>query len=236
VSRFLTKLSRDKRSMDATKAQLLAANELFQNLDADAMAEVSSMTDVTTCPAGQVLFGPENTGEVLFFLKKGHIQIYKLNSEGKKLVLHDLKAGSFFGEMFVLGQGMAENYAEATEESLICAMSRADIYGLLRAKPEVALGVIDHLAEHVNRAESRLETLAHEGLEARLAQVLLQECGPEDKVVRGLSQQDLAERVGATRESVTRMLNQMARSDLVKLGRRKVEVLDVDAVRGLAER
>lgn len=234
MSRFLPKLARDKRSLDAAKAKLLAANELFQNLDAAAMAEVSAMTDVSTCPAGQVLFGPENSGEVLFFLKKGHIQIYKLNADGKKLVLHELKAGSFFGEMFVLGQGMAENYAEATEESLICAMSRADVYALLRAKPEVAIGVIDHLAERVKSAESRLETLAHEGLEARVAQVLLQECDSEDMFVRGLSQQDLAERVAATRESVTRMLNQMARNDLVKLGRRKIEVLDVDAVRKLA--
>ncbi len=235
MTRFLPRLPRDKKSLDAAKTRLLAANELFRNLDADAMALVSEMTDVATSPPGQIIFGPENTGEVLFFLKKGHVQIYKLNAEGKKLVLHDLKAGSFFGEMFVLGQGMADNYAETTEESLLCAMSRRDVFTLLHDRPEIALAVINHLAERVNAAEARLETLAHERLDARLAQVLLQECDPEDQVVRGLSQQDLAERVGATRESVTRLLNQMARNDLLKIGRRKITILDPDGVRALQE-
>ncbi len=161
------------------------------------------------------------------------MQIYKLNADGKKLVLHDLKPGSFFGEMFMLGQGMADNFAEATEESLICAMSRADVYALLQVQPEVALRVIDHLAERVRRSESQLETLAHARLDARLALVLLRECDAIDHVVRGLSQQDLAERVGATRESVTRLLNQMARDGMVKIGRRKITVLDPERMRRL---
>ncbi len=235
MSRFLPRVGRDRPSIDAAKTRLLAANELFKDLDADAMAQVAEMTEVTTSPAGQTVFGPENTGEVLFFLKQGRIQIYKLNSDGKKLVLHDLKPGSFFGEMFTLGQGMADNYAESTEDSVICAMSRSDVYALLEARPNVALRVIDHLAERVRRSEAQLETLAHERLDARLALVLLRECDPTDHVVSGLSQQDLAERVGATRESVTRLLNQMARDDIVKIGRRKITLLDPERVRRLVE-
>ena len=190
MSRFLPRMRRDRLSIDAAKTRLLAANELFKDLDADVMAQIDQMTEITTSPAGQVVFGPENTGDVLFFLKQGRIQIYKLNAEGKKLVLHDLKAGSFFGEMFMLGQGMADNYAESTEDSLICAMSRADVYALLQSQPNVALHVIEHLAERVRRTEAQLETLAHERLDARLALVLLRECDASDHVVRGLSQQE----------------------------------------------
>ena len=109
MSRFLPKFGRERLSIAAAKTRLLAANELFADLDGDVMAQVSEMTHMTTCPAGQVVFGPENTGDVLFFLKQGRVQIYKLNADGKKLVLHDLKPGSFFGEMFMLGQGMADN-------------------------------------------------------------------------------------------------------------------------------
>ena len=235
MSRFLPRLGRDRLSIDAAKRRLLAANELFKDLDADVMAQIDAMTEITTSPAGQVVFGPENTGDVLFFLKQGRIQIYKLNADGKKLVLHDLKAGSFFGEMFILGQGMADNYAESTEDSVICAMSRADVYALLESQPAVALRVIDHLAERVRRSESQLETLAHERLDARLALILLRECDPRDRVVRGLSQQDLAERVGATRESVTRLLNQMARDGIVEIGRRKITVLEPGHLRQLVD-
>ena len=206
MSRFLPRVGCDRSSIDAAKTPLLAANELFKDLDADDMARVAEMTEITTSPAGQTVFGPENTGEVRFFLKQGRIQIYNLNADGKKLVLHDLKPGSFFGGMFTLGQGMADNYAESTEDSVICAMSRSDVYALLEARPD-----------------------------ARLALVLLRECDPSDHVVCGLSQQDLAERVGATRESVTRLLNQMARDDIVKIGRRKITLLDPERVRRLVE-
>lgn len=235
MSRFLPRRGRDQRAIDAAKLRLLAANDLFGDLDDETLAQVGQMTNLTTCPPGQVLFGPENRGEVLFFLKKGRVQLYKLNPDGKKLVLHDLKAGSFFGEMSVLGQGMADNYAEATEESLICAMSRADVYTLLESRPQVALRVIDHLAARVNDAEARLESTAHERLDARLAITLLRVCDPADGVVRGLSQQDLADRVGATRESVSRLLNQMARSGLITIGRRQIRVLDPDGVRRLID-
>ncbi len=229
MTRLISRLARDPEAAAAAKTRLLAANELFHDLDAETMSDVSEMTNVTTCRAGQLLFGPENRGEVLFFLKQGQVQIYKLNVEGKKLVLYDLKAGSFFGEMFLLGQGMADNYAEATEDSLICAMSRSDVYALLESRPAIARRVIDHLAERVNLAEAQLETLAHEGLDTRLAIALLRASDADD-VVRGLSQQDLAERVGATRESVTRMLNLMAASGLVALARRKITILDREGV------
>jgi CRP/FNR family transcriptional regulator len=231
-----SRVQRNQEAIDTAKRRLLAANDLLGALDDETMARVSQMADLTTCPAGQILFGPENSGETLFFLKKGRVQLYKLNLNGKKLVLHDLKAGSFFGEMYLLGQGMADNYAETTEESLICALSRVDVEALLESRPEAALRVIDHLARRVDDAEVRLAALAHERLDARLAVVLLRERDSDDGVVRGLSQQDLADRVGATRESVSRLLGRMSRRGLIRIGRRRIGVLDPDGIRRLIDR
>ena len=135
--------------------------------------------------------------------------------------------------MALLGQGMSGNFAEATEDSLICAMSRTDILDLFRRYPDVSLRVVDRLAQRLQEAESRLEVLAYQRLEARLASALLHECDPEDHTVHGLSQQDLAEIVGASRESVTRLLNQMAKNDVVRISRRTIVLLDVDALRAL---
>ncbi len=98
----------------AEKRALLAANELFRDLGDDTLAEVDAMTNLTTCPAGRVLYEPQGGDEVLFLLKKGHVQLYRLNTEGKKLTVGDVKPGSFFGEISVLGQGMSGSFAEAT--------------------------------------------------------------------------------------------------------------------------
>ena len=162
----------------AEKRALLAANELFRDLGDDTLAEVDAMTNLTTCPAGRVLYEPQGGDEVLFLLKKGHVQLYRLNTEGKKLTVGDVKPGSFFGEMSVLGQRMSGSFAEATQDSLVCAMSRADVSRMLRHHPDIADRVIEHLAARLRDAEVRLETLAYQRLEARLASVLLRECDP----------------------------------------------------------
>lgn len=235
MNRLFPRTPRKAELEASAKRTLLAANELFHDLDDDVLAEVEAMTNLSTCPAGQIIFEPEQSGEVLFFLKQGRVQIYRLNADGKKLIVGDAKPGTFFGEMSLLGQGMSGSFAEATRDSLICAMSRADILQLLRMHPDIAERVIGHLAARLGEAEIRLETLAYQRLEARLASVLLRERDPADGTVRGRTQQDLADMVGATRESVTRVLNQMAKQGLVELSRRQIRLLQPDALRRVIE-
>lgn len=217
------------------KRALLAANELFRDLDDAAMAEVEAMTSATTCPAGQRIYEPGQTGEVLFFLKGGKVQLFRLTPDGKRLILDDVKPGQFFGEMSLLGQSTGGGFAEATKDSVICAMSRADIVHLLEHQPDVAQRVIERLASQLQEAQSRLETMAYRRLDARLAWVLLHECEEPELAVRGLTQQDLAEMVGASRESVTRVLTQMVKSGWVEVSRRKIVIRDSEALRAILE-
>ena len=217
------------------KRTLLAANELFRDLEEEVMAEVEAMTNVTTCPAGQRIYEPGETGEVLFFLKGGKVQLFRLTPEGKRLILDDVKPGRFFGEMSLLGQSVRGGFAEATKDSLICAMSRVDVIQLLRNQPDVAQRVVEHLASQLQEAQSRLETMAYQRLDARLAWVLLHECEEPERTLRELTQQDLAEMVGASRESVTRLLTQMSRAGMVEVSRRKIQIRNVDALRAILE-
>ena len=193
------------------------------------------MTSATTCTAGQVLLEPRASSEVLFLLKKGRVQLYRLSAEGKKLIVAEVKPGGVFGEMAVLGQTMGESFAEAAEDSLLCAMSRTDVQRLLHEHPDIALHVVEHLARRLRDAEAQLETLAYDRLEARLAAVLLREVDSRDQCVRGLSQQEIAEMIGSTRESVTRLLNQMARQGLITIQRREIRIVDAAQVRALME-
>ena len=72
-------------------------------------------------------------------------------------------------------------------------------------------------------------------LDARLAWVLLHECEEPERTLRGLTQQDLAEMVGASRESVTRVLTQMSRAGMVEVSRREIQIRNVDALRAILE-
>jgi CRP/FNR family cyclic AMP-dependent transcriptional regulator len=229
--RRLPSLSQPSSSVGRrAKRALLTANELFRDLDDDLMAQVEAMTSVTTCPAWQRIFEPGQTGEVLFFLKSGKVQLFRLPVDGKRLILDDVKPGEFFGEMSLLGQSIAGGLAEATKDSLIYPMSRADVVQMLREQPEIAQLVVEHLAGQLQEAQTRLATMAYQRLDARLASVLLHECEEPDLEVTGLTQQDLAEMVGASRESVTRLLTNMAKSGLVEVSRHKIRILNPAAL------
>jgi CRP/FNR family cyclic AMP-dependent transcriptional regulator len=204
------------------KIGYLSMMELFRDLSPAEMHEIDRATRMQTCTAGRVFYSPNDTGEVLFLLKKGAVQIYRMSSEGRKLVIAHLPPHSFFGEMSCIGQGMYDTFAEATEESLICTMSRNDVENLLLSKPKIALRILEAVGRRVVEAESQLEELAFKGLIPRLASLLLREV--EDNVITGLSHQDIAERLGVYRETVTSALNELKTAGLIEIGRKRIMI------------
>jgi CRP/FNR family transcriptional regulator len=82
----------------------LRQTDLFRDLSGQEMQEIDRMTAMTTCRRGKVFYTPGETGEVLFILKKGRVNAYRITSEGKKLVTATVEAGTVFGEMSLIGQ------------------------------------------------------------------------------------------------------------------------------------
>lgn len=218
------------------KVGYLSKMDLFHDLTKEDMEWLGSVTVMMTTEKGRIIYTPGETGEVLFLLKKGRVQIYRLSSEGKKLVIAVLGEDSFFGEMSLLGQGMYDSFAEALEECTICAMSRFDVEQLLMAKPTVALRVLNVMASRLRDAEEALEGLAFKNVAARAASLLLRLSeGREDGVISGLTHQDMAEMTGTFRETMTQTLNELKNSGLIDIGRMKITVLDREGLRRIAE-
>jgi CRP-like cAMP-binding protein len=219
----------------AGKLALLSETDIFRDLGPEDMAEVERMTAMTTCRRGKVFYTPGETGEVLFVLKRGRVNLFRVNEDGKKLVLATIGAGTVFGEMSLVGQGMHDTFAEAVEECTLCVMSRSDVEHLLVNKPQVALRFLELLAYRLSEVETRLETVAFKSVPARLAAELLHLAGgASDGRLDGISHQDLADAVGSYRETVTRVLNDFRRDGLIELDRLSITVKDADALRDLA--
>ena len=204
------------------KIGYLSMMELFRDFTPDQMEEVVRATKMQTCKPGRIFYTPGETGEVLFILKTGAVQIYRMSHEGRKLVIAKLPPYSFFGEMSCIGQGMYDTFAEATEDSLICTMSRSDVERLLLSKPKVALRILEAVGKRVVEAETQLEEIAFKGLIPRLASLLLREAN--DSEITGLSHQDIAERLGVYRETVTSALNELKTAGLIEIGRKRIVI------------
>lgn len=211
------------------KLGYLSDVDLFRDLSDRDMTELDRMTTITSVPRGRVFYQPEDVGEVLFLVKSGQVQLYRISPEGKKLVIATLGHGTLFGEMALLGQQMHNAFAEALDDCLILVMSRADLERLILNKPVVGLRMLEITGRRLNDAEARLEDMAFKGIPARLASLLLRLAAERDsRDILGLTHQDLAETIGTYRETATQVLNDMKAQGLIEIGRKRITIKDPD--------
>lgn len=223
-------------SQPAEKMRYLSELSVFQDLSPREMQELNRITTMSTVPRGRVFYRPEEPGEVLFILKEGRVQLYRISPEGKKLVITTLGPHTLFGEMALLGAKMHNTFAEAIEDCLICVMSRADLERLILSKPQVALRILEITGKRLVEVEDRLRNMAFKGIPARLASLLLrlaEEQGSND--ITGLTHQDLAESVGTYRETATQVLNDLKSMGYIDIGRKRIRILDPEGLATIAE-
>lgn len=216
-----------------SKVAYLSDTDIFRDLSSQELEELDRLTAMSTCRRGKVFYSPTETGEVLFILKRGRVNLYRINADGKKLVTATIGPGTVFGEMSLVGQGMHDTFAEAAEDCTLCVMSRSDIEHLLLSKPRVALRFMELMARRLRDVEVRMETVAFKSVPTRLATFLL-ELANDGRVI-GVSHQDLADMVGTYRETVTRILNEFRSAGYIDLGRLNVTILKPDALRNIAD-
>lgn len=219
--------------MNSEKIGYLRSNELFRDLNEKEMEELDRVTSMTTCARGRIFYTPGETGEVLFLLKRGRVQIYRLSADGKKLVIATLAPGTLFGEMALIGQGMYNTFAEAVEPCTLCAMSRRDVEWLVAKFPKVGIRLLEIMGRRLTEAETRLESLAFKSIPSRLASLLLQLA--QNNCVEGRTHQDFAEMIGTYRETVTQTLNDFKAQGLIEISRKQIEIRDEARLKQLAE-
>jgi CRP/FNR family cyclic AMP-dependent transcriptional regulator len=224
-----------RRQQMFSKLKYLGEIDIFQDLTPEDINWVDRVTTMTTCEKGRVFYSPHESTEVLFLLKRGHVQLYRISPEGKKLVITTLGPGSIFGEMAMVGQGMQNTFAEAVEDCTLCVMGRADLERVLLDKPEVGLRLVETLGRRLREAESRLEDIAFKNIPARLASLLLRLQEEHGNSIEGYTHQDLAEMIGTYRETTTQTLNNFKRNHLLDIGRKRLELYDLDGLRAIAE-
>jgi len=218
------------------KRDHLSEVDLFRDLSERDVAELDRVTTITSVPRGRVVYEPEDVSQVLFLIREGRVQIYRISPEGKKLVIATLGPGALFGEMALLGQQMHNAFAEALDDCRIFVMSRADLERLILNQPSVGQRVLETTGKRLRDAEKRLEDMAFKSIPARLASLLLRMSAEQgsDEVV-GMTHQDLAETVGTYRETATQVLNDMKADGLIEIGRKRIKILDRARLEALAQ-
>src|SRR6516165_2670742 len=158
----------DQFTAEETKQGYLTKQAIFRDLSHAEIERIAKMTRMITTRKGQVFYTPGETGEVLFLLKEGKVELYRLTPDGRKLVIDIVGPGTFFGDMACIGQNMQDSFAEAAEDALVCVMSRNDIQKLMVDKPTVAVRILEAVGQRLVAMTARLEETTFLGAQERV--------------------------------------------------------------------
>jgi len=223
-----------------TKLWYLKNVNLFHGMSDDQMRMVEERTVMREIRRKEVLYLPGDAGDRIYLLKRGVVKISTLTEDGREIILALLRPGEVFGEEAVLEDAPRDHMAEAHDDALLCVITRSDFMAVMRAHPEMAFKVTKLVGFRLKTLRNRVEGLLFKGAPARLAQTVLdlaRDHGVKDAkgilVPLKLSQQDLANLIGVTRESVNLALADFRSRGLVELEGRSLRVLQPDQLKAL---
>lgn len=218
---------------DPARGFVLREFDLFRDLDDAEVAAIGDAAPMRELPPGQLLYSPDRPTEVLFILRAGRVRLYVIGSDGRTLTTAIVEAGQLFGEMVPLGQSLTGTWAETLDPCVVCPMSRRDVERMLLADPRIAARIAEILGRRVAELESRLSDTVLKSAPERIAGALARMADRDGAGVR-LTHEQLADLVGTTRETVTKVLGDLADRDLVRLRRGRIIVTGRDGLRNLA--
>jgi CRP-like cAMP-binding protein len=187
-----------------------------------------------TVREGETLFSQGEPGDALYIVERGEIVISVSAADGRRLALDVLRDGEVFGEIALFG-GDRTATATASVDCVLRRTRRSDILAMLRRHPELALDFIDLLCDRLRTVSDKLEGRTFLPVPARLADRLLYleaKLGDGGRVM--VSQADLAEFVGATREGVAKTLAVWRSRKWVALSRGVIHIVDRAALERVA--
>jgi CRP-like cAMP-binding protein len=208
--------------------------DLFRDLSDDEVAAIGEAAPMSQLPAGQMLYSPDRPSEVLFILKKGRIRLFQVSIDGRTMTTSIISPGQVFGEMAVLGQHLDQTFAETLEPCVVCLMSRSDVERLLLSDQRIATRVAEFLGSRVADLERRLGDTVLKSVPERIASTLARMAGNDSATIR-LTHEQLADLVGTSRETATKVLGELGDRGLVSLRRGRIVVRDPGALRDVAE-
>lgn len=228
----------------AKHQQLLRSIPLFSELTDEQLAGVAALAEVRLYPARKVVVSQGEIASALFGIAHGRLKVSSCGPDGKDTVLGIMGTGEVFGEVALLDGGVRSATCTTIEPCELLVVDRAQFMELLESSPGIAVKLLLVLAQRLRRLSQRSEDAAFLDVPSRLARSLLDlatrfgehQRAPSTGIVIALklSQQELGDLVGATRESVNKHLSDWTRQGFLNSRDGRLVISDIESVRRIA--
>ncbi len=204
-------------------------SKLFSGLNEKEKAELIPHLKEAGVKKGSFVYNTGDKAETLYILKEGKIKISRFSEDGKELTIDVLKPGDIFGELVLAGEKERETIAEALEDSFICIIKKEDFERFVRKNPAFSFTLTTLMGSKLRRIENRLEDIIFHDVRTRIMSILSDMATQYGSPVQGgtrialrLTHQDIANIIGATRETVTVELNNLKREGHITIRERNI--------------
>jgi CRP-like cAMP-binding protein len=204
--------------------------ELFQGMSQEAMLRFNAVTRRTKRRRGEWVFVNGDPADCIYLLQKGRMKITALSEDGHEVVHEMIGPGEIFGDTSPILGIPRTTSAQALETSLLCEIRHKDFELLLRTYPEFSLQLLKSVGLRLKKAEAQLLNVICNDLSTRVREALIDLIASEsgmqpDRPVRiKITQQDLANLIGASRQKTWRALKELEDSNVLRLMYRSILV------------
>lgn len=206
---------------------------IFQGVEPAAIAELALQLQPANFGPGQVIFMEGETGDQLFLLVEGKVKIGRRSTDGRENLLAIMGPSDMFGELSVFDPGPKTSSATAITAVRTLAMSRDALRGWILDRPELSEQLLRVLARRLRRTNDQLADLIFTDVAGRVAKLLLQLAARFGRQERGgvrvrhdLTQEEIAQLVGSSRETVNKALTDFAQRGWITMKGRTVLIED----------
>jgi CRP/FNR family transcriptional regulator, cyclic AMP receptor protein len=221
--------------MEAIVEGLLARVPLFAALDAESAATLEATMTRRTLARGHVVFREGDAGDRLFVILDGKVKISRAAPDGRENLLAVLGAAEMFGELSLFDPGPRTASVTTLTTSTLASLDHDDLRPLLIERPGVAVQLLKALAQRLRRTNVAMADLVFTDVPGRVAKALLDLAakfgvpeGENTRVRHDLTQEERAQLVGASRETVNKALSEFAHRGWLQIDGRSVLIIDPD--------
>ncbi|MFW5788215.1 MAG: Crp/Fnr family transcriptional regulator [Halanaerobiales bacterium] len=191
-----------------------------------------------TFPEDHTIFFEGETGDKVYFLKQGQVKILKTSLEGKEQILEIINSGEVFGEVVLFGIDEYPATSVTKTEVTLNVLKRERFKNYYYKNPHIGWGMLKVMARKLYRSQHRIKSLGLRNTKGRVASLIIDMYNKsrneenftgensENDLILNINQQEMADFIGTSRETVSRTLSLFRRENLIQLEGSKLTILD----------
>jgi CRP/FNR family cyclic AMP-dependent transcriptional regulator len=227
------------RGFPSHKLSVLRKHPFFCDLEPEALDQLCRYAKHATLKRGATLFSKGDPGNCLYAVISGTVKMSVSSADGRSAILNLVGPGEIFGEMALL-DGLARSAAATANTNCeVFVIDRREFIPFVRGQPALAMKFIELLCTRLRSTSDQVEQIILQNLPGRLASALIRltekhKLGPGGRTI-AITQQEISEMVGMTRESINKQLRVWVARNWVRLEHGAIVVLNAEPLQALAE-